>query len=53
MNPRIATVALCMFFSTLPGTVTAQNQNYPTKPIRVIVPFPPGGGVELFDQSSW
>ncbi|HET7365844.1 MAG TPA: tripartite tricarboxylate transporter substrate binding protein [Burkholderiales bacterium] len=34
---------------TLAGPVAAQN--YPAKPIHLIVPFPPGGGTDLFSRA--
>ena len=38
--PRTFGIAL------LASAITAQAQSYPSKPIRLIVPFPPGGGTD-------
>jgi len=40
--------AICIGLSGL-GTAFAQA-NYPTKPIRLIVPFPPGGGTDILSR---
>ncbi|HET9663075.1 MAG TPA: tripartite tricarboxylate transporter substrate binding protein [Burkholderiales bacterium] len=41
MKPILASIALAMLSLTVPAASTAQT--YPTKPIRLIAPFPPGG----------
>jgi tripartite-type tricarboxylate transporter receptor subunit TctC len=38
---RLAVAGLCLF-----GSVAAVAQAYPAKPIRMIVPYPPGGAVD-------
>ncbi len=39
-------VALVATHLALIGTVRAQTELYPSRPIRIIVPFPPGGSVD-------
>src|SRR5438309_5703692 len=42
MRKPIAAVALALFA----GIAAAQAQNFPTKPVTLIVPFPPGGSTD-------
>ncbi len=37
----------CILFGTLFAVVPVYPQNYPTRPIRVVVPFSPGGGSDV------
>jgi tripartite-type tricarboxylate transporter receptor subunit TctC len=32
---------------------TGSGQAYPTRPIRVVIPFPPGGNVDVFGRVLW
>lgn len=36
-----------VFFLSCAGLVHAQAQNYPSRPVTVIIPFPPGGTLDL------
>ena len=45
---QILRCALFVFFALVAGF--AQSQQYPTKPIRIIVPFAPGGGSDLIGR---
>ena len=47
-NVVVAAVALV----TLAAGV-ASAQNYPTRPVRVLIPFPPGGNVDVFGRVLW
>ena len=37
--------------AALPGPVVAQTQAWPSRPIKWIVPFPPGGPTDIFSRS--
>jgi tripartite-type tricarboxylate transporter receptor subunit TctC len=43
MQQRTAKYALCVLLAAIPGGAAGQAP-YPVKPVRVIVPYPPGGG---------
>ncbi|PIT82891.1 tripartite tricarboxylate transporter substrate binding protein [Limnohabitans sp. 15K] len=51
MNKRHLMQALCWLFASVGAFSPAQAQTYPTKPVRLIVPFPAGGATDLFART--
>ena len=47
MNKNIGTTLIAMLAAAAAMPATVNAQAYPSKAIRVIVPFPPGGGVDF------
>jgi tripartite-type tricarboxylate transporter receptor subunit TctC len=49
MEKRMTSLRLLAILAlALPAPDAAYSQNYPVKPVRVIVPFPPGGVADIF-----
>ena len=44
LNPGIV-VSFALMACMVPGVLA---QTYPSRPIRLIVPFPPGGGTDIY-----
>lgn len=47
---RLSVIFAATFGTVLLGPSTATAQAYPTKPVRMIVPFPAGGGVDFMGR---
>ena len=51
MRRYIASVLVALAFVAAAGVVCGQT--YPTRPVRVLIPFPPGGNVDVFGRVLW
>jgi tripartite-type tricarboxylate transporter receptor subunit TctC len=49
-TPLALTACLLALFSWLPTTTQAQDLPFPSRPLRIIVPYPPGGLGDIFPR---
>ncbi|MCK9512661.1 MAG: tripartite tricarboxylate transporter substrate binding protein [Pigmentiphaga sp.] len=42
-----ATLGLTALTLTVPATALSQTDNYPERPIYLVIPYPPGGGIDI------
>jgi tripartite-type tricarboxylate transporter receptor subunit TctC len=52
MMPRYLIPAI-LALAGLAAAGMSYAQNYPTRPVRVLIPFPPGGNVDVFGRVLW
>jgi tripartite-type tricarboxylate transporter receptor subunit TctC len=52
MKPRYVLIVFATL-ATLAVAGMSYAQNYPTRPVRVVIPFPPGGNVDVFGRVLW
>ena len=50
LSPVLATLLAGVSLLGAPGAAQAQAQPWPAKPIRLIVPYPPGGQTDLVSR---
>ena len=50
-RPLLVSMLAAAAAAVLPGPVAAQTQAWPSRPIKWIVPFPPGGPTDIFSRS--
>ena len=51
MNIGIPTVVMCALAAMPVGQAHAQSRTYPDRPLRLVVPFPPGGGNDILART--
>jgi len=50
---KLHLIAAAVAVATLAAAGAAAAQNYPSRPVRVLIPFPPGGNVDVFGRVLW